>query len=56
MNRRALLTGLVAIGAASAGRLRGPAGSAWAAGRPIRIAIVAKSLGNGVFNAVHLGG
>ena len=56
VNRRALLAGLTAFGAVSAGRLYRPAGAAWAAGKPIRIAIVAKSLGNGFFNAVHLGG
>ena len=56
MKRRTLLTGLAALGAASAGRLFVTAGSASAAGKPIRIAIVAKSLGNGFFTAVHLGG
>ena len=56
MDRRRVLTGLAAIAATSAGRLRGAAGSARAADKPVRIAIVAKSLGNGFFNAVHLGG
>lgn len=51
IHRRNLLGGLgiLAAGATLPGMAR-------AAGRPVRVAIVAKSLGNGFFNAVHLGG
>jgi rhamnose transport system substrate-binding protein len=55
MHRRTLLAGLGAATAVSgisgAGLWRPSFASA-----PLRIAIVAKSLGNGFFNAVHLGG
>lgn len=51
IQRRTILNGadLLAAGLAIPGLAR-------AAGRPLRVAIVAKSLGNGFFNAVHLGG
>lgn len=51
LQRRTILTGAgaLAAGATLPGLVR-------AQGRPHRIAIVAKSLGNGFFNAVHLGG
>jgi len=54
MKRRTLLA---ALGLAPAAALLAPGrlASAWAA-RPVRIAIVAKSLGNNFFNAVHAGG
>ena len=48
-NRRSILTGIGAFAASAA--LPGIARA-----RNVRIAIVAKSLGNGFFNAVHLGG
>jgi rhamnose transport system substrate-binding protein len=50
IQRRTILTGLGALTAGSA------FGGIARAARPVRIAIVAKSLGNGFFNAVHLGG
>lgn len=50
IQRRTVLTGLGALAASST--LPAIARAA----RPVRIAIVAKSLGNGFFNAVHLGG
>ena len=56
MKRRDVLAGMSAFGAVATGGLLLPSGMARAAGRPVRIAIVAKSLGNGFFNAVHLGG
>lgn len=49
MYRRGLIAGLGAGGLLLAA-------PGFAAGRSLRIAIVAKSLGNGFFNAVHLGG
>jgi rhamnose transport system substrate-binding protein len=53
MKRRTVLTSGAALGLAALAGVR--SGTAWAADKPVRIGLLAKSLGNGFFVAAHRG-